>query len=63
MIPLYFVFGSDSDMRTEEDFKAALDASRRRSPKTRRLAREMTKDFPEGMVTHHEPFLSLAGLD
>lgn len=56
-LPMYFVYGSDSPMRTEEEFHEAITASRRRSPKTRKYARERTMHFPDGMVTHHPPFL------
>ena len=56
-LPLYFVYGSDSDMRSEEDFRSALDASRRRSPKTRALARKIAAAIPEGMIYTHGPFL------
>lgn len=57
LIPWYFVYGSDSEMRTEEEFREALRLSRRRAPKARAWARERTKDIPDGMVTSHPPFL------
>jgi len=58
VMPLYFVFGSESPMRTEEDFLEALEQSRRRSPKTRAVARKILEDVPEGMILTHAPFLN-----
>lgn len=56
-VPLFFVYGSDSPMRKKADLDEALDLSRRRSPKTRKEAREFADNIPEGMVRSHAPFL------
>jgi hypothetical protein len=58
--PFYFMYGADdaSLMRTQEDFRAAVEASGRRAPKQRKVARERLANLPEGMIMEHSPFLS-----
>lgn len=56
--PLYFIYGSDLPMTSEEDLRQALEQSRRRAPKARAEAREIAAGVPEGMVVNHGPFLS-----
>jgi hypothetical protein len=53
----YFIYGSDGSLRTEEEFRTALEQSRRRTPRQRAIAREITKNLPEGIISMHEPFL------
>jgi len=55
--PLYSIYGSDSEMLTEEELKEALEHSRRRAPKARAAARLIADTVPEGMVLNHGPFL------
>lgn len=57
-VPLYFVYGADSAMRSVEDLKEALEHSRRRAPKVRKAARLIADPLPEGMVVSHAPFLA-----
>lgn len=57
-VPLYFVYGSDSAMRSEDEFREGLQNSRRRAPKVRKKAREISDRLDEGMVVSHVPFLS-----
>jgi len=59
-VPLYFIYGADSDMRSKEDLLEALEHSRRRAPKPRKEARTFADAIPEGMVRSHAPFLSHA---
>lgn len=56
-VPLYSVYGADSSMRSEEEFREALLHSRRRAPKARAEARKITRDLPADMVMTHGPFL------
>lgn len=56
-VPLYFLYGADSSMRSQEEFLEALEHSRRRSPKARKEARTFADAIPEGMVRSHAPFL------
>ncbi|MGY2003842.1 SIR2 family protein [Blastococcus sp. SYSU DS1024] len=56
-VPLYFVFGADSAMRTEQEFREALVQSRRRAPRARAKAKELSAGLAEGMVLTHAPFL------
>ena len=56
-VPLYFVYGADSAMRSEAEFREALELSRRRAPKVRKFARAISNRLPEGMVFEHTPFL------
>lgn len=56
-VPFYFIYGSDSSMRSEEEFCDALLHSRRRAPKPRAEARNITRDLPADMVMTHGPFL------
>lgn len=56
-VPLFCVYGSGSAMRTPEDLEDALEHSRRRAPKARREAKEITAGLPEDMVMTHGPFL------
>lgn len=56
-VPLYLIFGADSDMRSVEEFHEALKQSRRRAPKPRKQAKEISDGLPEGMVITHTPFL------
>jgi hypothetical protein len=51
--PLYFIYGADTPMRTEDELLEALQHSRRRSPKTRKEARSISDALPEGMVRSH----------
>ncbi|TQK72303.1 SIR2-like protein [Nocardioides sp. SLBN-35] len=55
--PLYFVYGADSDMRTREEFLEALEHSKRRSPKTRALARKIVEGLADDMILTHAPFI------
>lgn len=59
--PLYSIYGSESAMRTEEEFQEALLQSRRRAPRARAEARQITKRLPPDMVMTHGPFLYGAG--
>lgn len=56
-VPLYFVYGADSAMRSEAEFREALELSRRRAPKVRRFAKAISDRVPDGMVIEHAPFL------
>lgn len=58
-LPMYFMYGATSAMQSEEEFMEAVGASRRRSPKTRKWAKAAAEGIPDGMVTHHEPFLPM----
>jgi len=60
-MPLFFFFNPSTDMITREEFTQELDASRRRSPKTRAFARRATAHLDEGMVLTHGPTLN--GID
>lgn len=60
-MPLFFFFNPTTDMITREDFEQELEASRRRSPKTRAFARVVTAHLGEGMVLTHGPTLN--GID
>lgn len=55
----YLVYGVEekSQLKTPDDFRAALELSRRRAPKQRKAARLVADALPEGMVITHEPFL------
>ena len=55
--PHYFMYGADSPMRTQEEFRDAVKASVRRAPKQRKAARERLADLPADMVLEHGPFL------
>ncbi|MDV3129564.1 SIR2 family protein [Mycobacterium sp. 21AC1] len=55
--PRYFIYGSDSDMRTQDEFHDAVKASNRRAPKQRKFARERLADLPGDMILEHGPFL------
>ncbi len=59
-VPLYFIYGSDSPMRTEADLDAALERSRRGAPRARAEARRLSERAPDGMVLKHGPFLDLS---
>lgn len=59
-LPLFFVYGSDSPMRTGDDLDAALEWSRRGAPRPRAEARRLTEHAPDGMVLKHGPFLDLS---
>lgn len=56
-MPLYFIYGADSEMRSTDDLLEALEHSRRRAPKARKEARQFADGIPEGMVRSHAPFL------
>ncbi|HWJ96511.1 MAG TPA: SIR2 family protein [Acidimicrobiales bacterium] len=56
-IPYYFMYGSDSEMRTDDDLAEALLLSRRRAPKERKVAREIVGGLAEDMVISHSPFI------
>lgn len=56
--PLYFIFGSESDMLTRGDLLGALELSRRRAPKQRAHARAVLEGVPDGMILAHSPFLA-----
>lgn len=56
-VPLFFVFGQDSEMRSEEHLMEALMHSRKRAPKVRKQAKEITKDLQADMVLRHGPYL------
>jgi hypothetical protein len=61
-MPLYFMFGADSSMRTEPEFSASVLQSRRRAPRERKFARAAVKDLGENMVLEHSRILvDLAG--
>lgn len=53
----YFVYGNDNNLQTADDFRAAIELSRRRAPKERKVARKIAEGIPVGMVLEHEPFL------
>lgn len=57
--PFFFMYGADSDstMRTQEEFREAVEASNRRAPKPRKVAKERLKGIPGDMVLTHAPFL------
>jgi SIR2-like domain len=55
--PIYFMYGSDGPIRKLDDFRAAVEASKRRAPKQRAVARENLADVPEDMIVNHGPFL------
>lgn len=59
--PFYFMYGSDSDMRTEEEFHDAVLASTRRAPKPRMAARHALRNLPEDMIMFHDPFIQGLG--
>ncbi|MFK0009277.1 SIR2 family NAD-dependent protein deacylase [Paenarthrobacter sp. NPDC090520] len=54
MIPRYFVYGSDEDVMTPEEFHQALVHSRRRAPRERAKAKKISAELPAGMVFTHE---------
>lgn len=56
-IPLFFIYGAESQMRTKEDLDEALEQSRRRAPKARKAARAISDGIPAHMVRSHAPFL------
>lgn len=56
-IPYFFLYGSESPMRSLEDFKLDLEGSRRRAPKERMFARKALKDLPPDMVLEHSRIL------
>jgi len=58
LLPLFFVYGADSEMRTREDLAEALVHSRRRAPKARAQAKLIAARAPEGMLIVHAPFLA-----
>ena len=60
-VPFYFIFGAESAMRSVDEFHDALKQSRRRAPKARKQAKEITDGLPEGMVTSHSAFLPDVG--
>jgi SIR2-like domain len=55
--PIYFMYGSDDTIRTLADFRTAVEASKRRAPKQRKVARETLAGVPEDMILNHGPFL------
>lgn len=55
--PLYFLYGSETELRTEEDFKADLERSRRRAPKERAFARRIVEGLDDNMVLEHSRLL------
>ncbi len=59
-LPLFFIYGSESPMRTTADLDAALERSRRGAPRPRAEARRLTEHVPDGMVLKHGPFLDLS---
>lgn len=54
---IYFMYGSDEPIRTLDDFRTAVEASKRRAPKQRKAAREKLAGVPEDMILNHGPFL------
>jgi hypothetical protein len=60
-VPYYFIFGAESAMRSVDEFHEALKQSRRRAPKARKQAKEISDGLPEGMVTSHSAFLPDVG--
>lgn len=48
---------TDETLQTADDFREALELSRRRSPATRKVARKMAETIPVGMIIEHGPFL------
>lgn len=57
LVPTYFVYGSDDDITSEEEFQVALEQSRRRAPKQRAFARNVVRDLPADMVLEHSRLL------
>jgi hypothetical protein len=55
--PIYFMVGSDKPIRTLDDFRTAVEASRRSAPNQRKAAREQLAGVPEDMIMNHGPFL------
>ena len=57
--PFYLMYGADDDslMRTEDEFRNAVEASSRRAAKQRKVAREHLANLPEDMIMFHDPFL------
>ena len=60
-VPLYFVWGSDSDMPTFEDFEEELA----RAPELHRAAtaeaERLASHMADGLVVQHTPFLDVDG--
>lgn len=56
-LPLYFVYGAESSLRTKEHFRADLEKSRRRAPKQRAYARTFVERLPANMVLEHNRIL------
>lgn len=54
---VYGLYDEENDLLTRDDFLKAIELSRRRAPKQRTAARQITDDLPVGMVVTHEPFL------
>ncbi|WP_179275780.1 SIR2 family protein [Rhodococcus sp. 06-418-5] len=59
-LALYYIYGSDSEMRSIEELELALQQSRRRAPKPRAEARRLAQGVPDGMVLHHGPRIRVA---
>lgn len=56
-VPLYFIYGSESAMRSREDLEEALRQSRRRARKARAEAQRLGARAAAGMVITHAPFV------
>jgi hypothetical protein len=61
LLPLYWVWGSNRDLRTFATFEREL----KRAPKLHRSATaeatRLVRDIPRGMVVHHEAYLDAEG--
>ena len=57
LLPLYFLFGSDDDIRTLRHYKRAAKAASNLHKASYRQAVELTKRLQEGLAFHHTPFL------
>jgi hypothetical protein len=51
------MYRSDGNIRTVEDFRVAVEASTRRAPAQRKVARERLANVPADMIRQHAPFL------
>ncbi|MGH2614369.1 MAG: SIR2 family NAD-dependent protein deacylase, partial [Thermomicrobiales bacterium] len=52
--PYFFMYGSDDDLTNPEEFRTALEQSRRRAPKQRAYARRLLDGLPADMILTHD---------